>query len=69
MKNKKKKISLPPLKAISTVIAFSLMAGLALFLYFIKDLPRPEVFTESEMNQVTKIYDRKGEMVLSSVYG
>jgi len=42
---------------------------LAVFLYFVKDLPRPEVFTESEINQSTKIYDRKGEIVLSNVYG
>lgn len=48
---------------------FSLLTGSALFLYFIKDLPWPEVFTESEISQVTKIYDRKGEIVLSSVYG
>lgn len=40
-----------------------------MFFYYIKDLPRPEVFTENEINQATKIYDRKGEIILSSVYG
>lgn len=42
---------------------------IALFFMFLKDLPRPEVFTEAEMNQSTKIYDRTGKILLSSVYG
>ncbi|MDD3170163.1 MAG: PBP1A family penicillin-binding protein [Candidatus Paceibacterota bacterium] len=69
MKKRIKKPLSSPLRILSTIVVFSLLTGSALFLYFIKDLPRPEVFTESEISQVTKIYDRKGEIVLSSVYG
>lgn len=43
--------------------------GVALFFAFLKDLPRPEVFTEAQINQATKIYDRTGKILLSSVYG
>ena len=42
---------------------------IAMFFLFLKDLPRPEVFTEAQMNQSTKIYDRTGKVLLSSVYG
>ncbi len=65
MKEKKWK----PIRIIFAAIGFCLLFCLAVFLYFVKDLPRPEVFTESEINQSTKIYDRKGEIVLSNVYG
>jgi 1A family penicillin-binding protein len=41
----------------------------AVFFVFLKDLPRPEVFTEAQINQSTKIYDRTGKILLSSVYG
>lgn len=41
----------------------------AVFFVFLKDLPRPEVFTEAQLNQSTKIYDRTGKILLSSVYG
>ncbi len=39
------------------------------FFIFLKDLPRPEVFTEAQLNQSTKIYDRTGKILLSNVYG
>jgi penicillin-binding protein 1A len=39
------------------------------FLLFCKRLAPPEVFTENEISQATKIYDRNGEILLSSVYG
>jgi len=42
---------------------------IALFFVFLRDLPRPEVFTEAQINQSTKIYDRTGKILLSSVYG
>ena len=40
-----------------------------LFVYYAKDLPRPEVFTERELAQSTKIYDRTGEVLLYELYG
>lgn len=42
---------------------------IVLFFVFLRDLPRPEVFTEAQINQSTKIYDRTGKILLSSVYG
>ncbi len=46
---------------------FILFLGLA-FIYFAKDLPRPEDFTEKQFIQSTKIYDRSGEILLNEVY-
>ena len=40
-----------------------------LFIYYAKDLPRPEVFTERELAQSTKIYDRSGKVLLYELYG
>jgi len=40
-----------------------------LFFYFIKDLPRPEKFTESTIFQSTKIYDRTGKILLYEIAG
>lgn len=41
----------------------------ALFLYYAKDLPRPEKFTEKPFIQSTKIYDRTGTTLLYDIYG
>lgn len=41
----------------------------ALFLYFIKDLPRPEKFTEGSIAQVSTIYDRTGQVLLYEIAG
>ncbi len=46
---------------------FLLTAGL--FIYYIKDLPRPEKFTEGVIPQSTKIYDRTGEVLLYEIAG
>jgi len=44
-------------------------AGIAaIFFFYIKDLPRPEKFSENQLNQSTKIYDRTGKILLSSIY-
>lgn len=40
-----------------------------LFFYYAKDLPRPEKFTEKQIAQPTKIYDRKGEVLLYTIFG
>lgn len=40
-----------------------------IFLYYAKDLPRPEKFTEREFSQSTKIFDRTGETLLYELYG
>lgn len=57
------------LKTAGYAVLGIILMMVALFFVFLKDLPRPEVFTEAEMNQSTKIYDRTGKILLSSVYG
>lgn len=42
---------------------------LAIFIYYAKDLPRPEIFEERQLAQPTKIYDRTGEILLYTIYG
>ncbi len=48
-----------------TVTAFSL----SVFVYYAKDLPRPERFTERPFIEPTRIYDRTGEVILYTIYG
>ncbi|MFA5431335.1 MAG: PBP1A family penicillin-binding protein [Candidatus Paceibacterota bacterium] len=59
-------------KYIKRLLGFSLLAifiaFVSIFFLFLKDLPRPEVFTEAQINQSTKIYDRTGKILLSNVY-
>jgi len=68
-KNKKKRIIFWVL--IVLLLGFVLMAfsGLGLFIYYAKDLPRPEKFTERAFIESTKIFDRTGETVLYELYG
>ena len=48
---------------------FAVFCSLLLFIYYGKDLPRPEKFSEKQFIQSTKIYDRTGEIVLYDIYG
>jgi membrane peptidoglycan carboxypeptidase len=57
------------LKVIFILFLLIGIGGVFLFFYFTKDLPRPEVFTEAQLNLSTKIYDRSGKVVLSNIYG
>ena len=57
------------LKTAGYALSAIVLMMIALFFVFLKDLPRPEVFTEAQINQSTKIYDRTGKILLSSVYG
>lgn len=45
------------------------MTFLSLFIYYSKDLPRPEKFTERPFPESTKIYDRTGTVLLYDIYG
>lgn len=46
-----------------------LLVATSVFLFFIKDLPRPEKFAEGLIPQSTKIYDRDGEILLYEIAG
>lgn len=42
---------------------------LSVFIFYAKDFPRPEKFTERQLLQSTKIYDRTGTILLYEIYG
>jgi len=68
-KNKKKAILFWILVVLGSCFVLTVFAGLILFVYYAKDLPRPEKFTERAFIESTKIYDRTGETVLYELYG
>jgi len=60
----------------SLILKFSVFSFLLLvlsllfiFIYYVKDLPRPEKFTERHLFESTKIYDRSGQVLLYEIYG
>ncbi len=71
-KDKRKEIK-KILKNISLKLFFgfllSIFISLSVFVFYAKDLPRPEKFTEKDFAEPTKIYDRTGEVVLYTIYG
>jgi len=56
-------------KIIAVLFLFCTFSFLFLFIYYAKDLPRPERFTEKQFTQSTKIYDRSGDVLLFEIYG
>ncbi len=48
---------------------FGVFLILFAFVYFAKDLPRPERYSDRPMAEPTRIYDRTGEHVLYTIYG
>lgn len=46
-----------------------LIAILAVFFYFAKDLPNPEKINEQQVVESTKIFDRTGQVLLYDVHG
>jgi 1A family penicillin-binding protein len=60
------------LKILGALVIFFLLGMVAvgiLFIYYTKDMPRPEKFTEKNLVQSTKIYDRTGQILLYEIYG
>jgi penicillin-binding protein 1A len=66
---KKKRNIILFLKILGAVLFVSLFASLFLFILNIRDLPRPEKFTEGIIPQSTKIYDREGKVILYEIAG
>ena len=56
-------------KFLSFLFLFFIFSPFFLFIYYAKDLPRPEVFTERRLIQSSKIYDRTGQILLYEIYG
>ncbi|MFC1629974.1 transglycosylase domain-containing protein [Patescibacteria group bacterium] len=67
--NKKRKRFFFFLKIGAFLFLFSIIFGFALFIFYAKDLPRPEKFTEKSFIESTKIYDNTGEVLLYEIYG
>jgi len=70
----KEKIKLKrSIKIIGFFFLFSLLGiafiGLSVFIFYAKDLPRPEVFSERQQVMPTRIYDRTGTTLLRTIYG
>lgn len=68
-KNKKKRIIFLVLKIACFCFLFFAFTLSFLFVYYAKDLPRPEKFTERAFVESTKIYDRTGQVLLYELYG
>ncbi len=61
---------------VSNIIGILILLGLLgvafvgmLFIYYTRDLPRPEKYSEKSTTQSTKIYDRSGGILLYEIYG
>ncbi len=68
-RSKKKKVIFLILKIGLFGFLFFSFSLLFVFIYYAKDLPRPEKFTERAFVESTKIYDRTGEVLLYELYG
>lgn len=56
-------------KTAGVILILLFIIGAVIFVWFFKDLPRPERFAEGEITQSTKIYDREGKTVLYEIFG
>ena len=57
------------LGVIAVLILVAITGAGMLFIYYTRDLPRPEKFSEQSTTQSTKIYDRTGTILLYEIYG
>ena len=57
------------LKLLVFSFLFVIFCLFLLFIHYTKDLPRPERFTERQLFESTKIYDRTGQVLLYEIYG
>jgi len=66
---KKRNFFLKILSFFSFSLLFVLFLASLLFIFFARELPRPENFTEKPFFESTKIYDRSGKVLLYEFYG
>jgi membrane peptidoglycan carboxypeptidase len=66
---KKKHIISNILRWAGFLLAGLLVSASLIFIFYAKDLPRPEKFTEKQFFQSTKIYARTGLVILYEIYG
>ncbi len=58
-----------PFRFIGIVFLLAIVAGIGFFIFSLRDLPRPEKFSEGIISQSTKIYDRTGQILLYEIAG
>ncbi|MCX6758989.1 MAG: transglycosylase domain-containing protein [Candidatus Nealsonbacteria bacterium] len=68
-KNRKKVLFFSVLKLFGLGCLLATFIVLFVFVFYAKDLPRPEIFTEKHFIESTKIYDRTGKVLLYEIYG
>lgn len=68
-KNKSKTRLFSVLKLFGFSFLFVFFVLSIIFIFYARDLPRPEKFTEKQFIQSTKIYDRTGQVLLYEIYG
>src|SRR3989338_10289192 len=68
-KDAKKAVFLTSLRLAGLCFLFFSFLAAASFLYFAKDLSRPERFSEHEVAESTKVFDRTGKILLYEMYG
>ncbi len=66
---KKRKPLLFLIKTGGIILLFLFCSAVIILTYYIKDMPRPEKFTESAVAQSSKIYDRTGTILLYEISG
>jgi 1A family penicillin-binding protein len=64
-----KKILINTLYIFVILFLIGVLFSISVFIYFAKDLPRPERYTEYPVIRQTEIYDRTGENKLYTIYG
>ncbi len=68
-RSKKKRRLLFIFKLSGSLFLLLVFGLLFMFVYYAKDLPRPERFLEKKIFQSTKVYDRTGEVLLYTIHG
>ncbi len=68
-RRKKKRSAFSILRLLFFAFLVFFFGGLSVFFYYAKDFPRPEIFSERQLAQSTKIYDRTGEVLLYEIFG
>ena len=68
-KNKSRTRLFSVLKLLGFSFLFVFFILSIIFIFYARDLPRPEKFTEKQFIQSTKIYDRTGQVLLYEIYG
>ncbi len=68
-KKKAKKILVNTLYVGTIIVLLGILTAMLVFVYFARDLPRPERYADRPLAEPTRIYDRTGQHILYTIYG